>query len=50
MGVPESTMSIEGRQEYIDLLIVFTNKPFEYWEKRTDREIIEEYQRLIRLD
>lgn len=38
------------RKEYISYLILFTNKTQEYWDKRSDREVIEEYSKLIKLD
>lgn len=50
LGVQESTMSIEDRQEYIEIMIRFTKKTQEYWDKCTDREIIEAYDRLMKLD
>ena len=50
LGVPESTMSLEDRNEYISYLIIFTDKPPEDWEKRSDREVIEAYSKLIKLD
>lgn len=38
------------RDYYIEYLILYTNKPREYWDKRDDREIVEEYSKLIKLD
>lgn len=43
-------VSIEDRKEFIEYLIQFTNKTQEYWDKRTDREVLVEYQKLIWLD
>lgn len=37
------------RQPFIDLLVLFTNKTDEYFAKLTDRELIEEYDRLMKL-
>jgi len=39
------------RDYYIEILTQFnTNKAREYFEKLTDRELIENYERLMRLD
>lgn len=38
------------REFYIEHLIPFNNKTREYYELRTDRELIAEYELLIRLD
>lgn len=43
-------MSYEAREAYTFYLVTFTNKPREYWEKRTDEEVEEEYRKLILMD
>jgi len=49
LEVQESTTSID-REFYIDHLLPFSNKTREYYELRTDRELVAEYEKLIRLD
>ena len=42
---------IKDRDYYIEILTQFnTNKSREYFEKLTDRELIDNYERLMRLD
>jgi len=38
------------RQPFIDLLVLFTNKTDEYFAKLSDRELLVEYERLMKLD
>lgn len=45
----DKTQDID-RNAYIFHLIAFTNKPHEYWDKRTDEEVEEEYRKLILMD
>lgn len=43
-------MKVFDRDYYVEYLIQFTNKSQEYFDKLSDREIIVEYERLMKLD
>lgn len=45
----ESITNID-RDFYIENLLPFTNKTREYYKRLTDKELMAEYERLIRLD